>query len=406
MRILIVNQFHKQPGRGGSARLNSLAEHWSRAGCEVVVVSSTVDHASGQVPPEYHGRFVTEERSDGARVLRSWTLGARKSIHAGRVARDLSFAVTSAISSLVRTERPDLVLASSPPLFAGLSGAAVARFRDVPFVFEARDLWPDYAVDLGILSGKPARLAYAMEASIYRQAALIVTVTPPFGERLAAKGVDASKLLIIPNGVDAEQFAPGPQDAEVRKRLGWEGRFVVLYVGVLGPAQALHQVVDAARLLSNSDPDVLVAFVGEGSEKAKLQAHARGLENVQFHSQVARESVPALLRSADVVTATLKRLRSFEEVYPAKVFEALGCGRPLLLAGAGAVAKLVDESRGGIVVPPEDPDAWAGGLRALRADPARSKEMGARGAAYVREHYDRGALAAQYLDRLRIVARR
>lgn len=407
MRILVVNQFHRQPGRGGGARLNELARFWNARGHEVTVIASTVDHASGTVAPEYGGRFITAEAQDGGTTLRVATPALDKSHTALRVARDLSFAVSAGLAAVFRAQAPDVVVASSPPLFPALTGEALARGYGVPWVFEVRDLWPDYAVELGILRGWSARAAFAVERHLLRHAAAVVPVTPAFVDRLAEKGVPHEKMFLVPNGVDVDLFHPAPADDGLRARLGWDKRFVCLYAGVHGPAQALGQVLDAAEIVRAHAPDVLFAFVGTGTEKESLMesAKARGLDNVSFHPQVPGEMVPDLQRAADVGLATLRDLGAFRDVFPAKIFEVMACGRPLLLAAAGAAATLVDECGGGLVVPPEKPALLAEAVLRLREDSALRVALGARGALSVHEQYDRRKLAEGYLSLLVRVAR-
>lgn len=399
MKILVVNQFHRMPGRGGMARVNDLARFWTEAGAEVVVLASTVDHASGEVPPDYRGRLLTSEVADGARVHRPWSLGISKASAVGRIARDASFALSAAASGILRRERPDVVLATSPPLFTGVAGVALARTLGVPLIFEVRDLWPDFAVEFGALRGTPARAAYALEGAIYRRAAAVVAVTPVFARRIVEKGVPREKVHYIPNGADLDSFAPGLADAALRDELGWADRFVVLYAGVHGPSQALDQLVRAADLLRDA-PDVLVSLIGEGDDKPRLKALAAdlGLDNVQFLPQVSRERIPALLRAADVGAVMLKDVPGFRGVYPAKVFEVMACGRPTLLAAAGAVAELVAEAKAGLCVPPEAPERLAAAIRELRADPATALRMGKAGRAFVADRHDRRKLAREYLE--------
>lgn len=399
MHILIVNQFHRQPGRGGSARLNDLARLWTAAGHKVTVVTSKVDHQTGKVPDEYRGKWKRVEQSDGADVHRVWTFPGSPARSMLRIARDFSFAAASTLTGLRLKSKPDVVLASSPPLFPGLTGVALARRFKVPVMFEARDLWPDYAVEIGALSGAPAKIAYRMESYIYSKSAAVTTVTEAFARRIHEKGVPKAQIHVIPNGADLTTFGPGEPDATLREQLGWTGRFVVLYAGVLGPSQALGQLIEAAAKLRD-DQRLLFVLAGDGQARDALETDVqdRGLTNVRFLGQVTRDDVPQLLRSADVAAITLRKLPLFEETIPAKLFEAMGCARPVVLAAPGVSAEIVRKAEAGITVAAEDPDEFAQAIMELAGDPALCMKLGRNGHNYVKEHFNREKLAMEYLN--------
>ncbi|MHB8632533.1 MAG: glycosyltransferase family 4 protein [Thermoplasmatota archaeon] len=401
MRILVLQQFHPFAKGGGAARFSELARHWTASGHEVTILTSNIEHQTGRVASGY-ARSVTKESDGGVTVERLSTLQLDKRRRGGRIARDLSFAVHSARRG-AKGPRPDVVIASSPPLFTGHAGVHVARAHRVPLVFDVRDLWPDAAVQMGALTGPAAKVAYRLEGRLYRFASHVVAATPGFRQAIVAKGVPEDKVTTIPNGADMTLFCPGPMDPTLRHRLGWDGRIVVTYAGVHGPAQALDQVVAAARTLQ-AEP-LLFAFFGDGTEKPTLVDSAKGLSNVQFHDPVPRALVPGLLRSSDVALVPLRRLETFRDTLPAKAFEILGCGVPLVAAAEGALAELVERSGGGLSVPPEVPMRLAEALRGLVSAEARVRLQG-RGAVYVRAHYDRAHLASAYLQVLaRAVAR-
>ena len=404
MKILVVNQFHRRPGGSGPSRINELARSWVALGADVRIIASPLDHATGQTPPRTPPRQKGTE--DSVHVSRVRTLAISKRRAFGRIARDMSFAVSAALAREASTWRPDVVMATSPPLFVGIAGARLARRYGVPFVFEVRDLWPDFAVDFGALSGVPAKLAYRLERRIYDRADHIVCVTPAFADRIAAKGIERTKITTIPNGVDEAFLSQGPEPAR-RQELGWGDKFVAVYAGVHGPAQALDQVLDAASLLKG-DPRIRIVLIGEGDQKRRLVQRARteGLGNVDFLDAVARDEVPKFLGAADAGLATLKDVASFELTYPAKVFEIMGAGKPIVFAGRGACAELIEKAGGGMVVAPERPAELAGALASLAADPARGAAAGARGRAFVSAEYGRDDLAERYLRLLTELARR
>lgn len=398
---MILSQFHRRPGGTGLARFEDLARAWSASGVDVSIVTSDLEHATGEKLEVARGKLVTRERVEGADVSRVWTPPLDKSRALLRILRDVAYAAGASVVSLVARRRPDAVIASSPPLFTALGGLLVARIRGARFVFEVRDLWPDFAIEFGALRGAPASLALRLERFLYRRADLIVVVTPGFKERIAAKGIEPEKIVVMPNGVDRTTFVARTPRERTRQELGWEGRFVAIYAGVHGPAQALSQVVGAAQQLA-SEASVLFVLVGDGEEKPALMAAAQraGLANVRFMDPVARERIPDLLAAADVGLVVLKDLPAFRHVYPAKLFESMGAGLPTIFAGSGDAADLVARAQGGVAVPPERPEELAAAVRAFAKAPAEARAAGERAARFVAKEHDRARIAAAYLQAL------
>jgi glycosyltransferase involved in cell wall biosynthesis len=292
----------------------------------------------------------------------------------------------------------DLMVATSPPLFVGGVALALGALRRIPFVFEVRDLWPESAVAMGELKNpRYIRWATRLEESCYRQARHLVTVTQGLADRLIERGIAGSKVSVIPNGANTDMFRPLPQArAQVRSRLGLANQFVVVYAGLLGIAQGLHVLIEAARLLR--DESIHFLFVGDGPVRADLEkvVETYGLSNVTFVGAVPREDVPEYLAAADIATVVFMDTPLFQRSMPSKMFDALACGRPVLLsAPEGEAASVLRQSGGGIHVAPESPDAIADAVRRLKGRPDEIEQLGRRGRPFVAEHYSRQAHAAQ-----------
>jgi len=204
-----------------------------------------------------------------------------------------------------------------------------------------------------------------------------------------------------------ETFQPSPPDVGLRRELGWDGRFVVMYSGAHGRANAVGQLVEAARLLGDR-PEVLVACVGDGPERARWEAEAAGLTNIRFHGPQPKDRMPAIVNACDVGAAVLQDNPTFRTVYPNKMFDYMACGKPTLLAIDGVARELVcEQARAGVFAPPEDPPALAAAIRALADDRPACAEMGRRGREWVLANATREALARRYEAILReVVAER
>jgi putative colanic acid biosynthesis glycosyltransferase WcaI len=399
VNILVFSQwFPPEPG-GGPARFLEMGRAWAAAGHRVRVVAGIPNWPTGEVHPAYRRRALVRERVAGMDVVRTWVLPARNEGRLKRIANHVSFAASGPLASAVGMPA-DVVVATSPPLFAAAAGAAVARLRRVPFVFDVRDLWPDAIFALGQLDRPSVRRALrSLEARLYRSASAVVAVSEDFADPIRMRG--ASRVEVIPNGADLDAYQPGPPDGALRGELGWDGRFVVLYAGTLGMAHGLMRVIEAADAVGRRQDakDVLFAFVGEGADRPELERETarRGLANVRFHPLQPRERMPSLYRAADACLVSLRPLPLFDGFIPSKLFEIMASGRPVLAAVAGRPLGLVLEAGAGLAAGQEDPDVLVEGIRTLRANPELASEMGTRGRAFVEARYDRADQAARYL---------
>jgi len=402
VKILVVYEYYLLPGSPGFSRYNELARLWSEAGHEVTVIAGTVDYASGKAPPRYWWHWTTQERDGQATVWRCHVSQAYGRGYLGRMWAFFGFTLAACTAAL-RAGPADVVIASSPPLLVAFPAWLAARRHRARLVFEVRDLHPESAVTTGVLRDRSllTRLLYAIERWAYRSADCVNVLTPAFREDLLRRGVAPdAKIACVPNGADLDLFAPGPRDNAVRRELGWGDRFVVMYSGAHGRANALGQLVDAAERLRDR-PDILIATVGDGPERARHQkaARARGLENILFCGAQPKARMAEVVNACDVGAAVLQDNPTFRTVYPNKVFDYMACARPTLLAIDGVARRLVcDEARAGVFAAPEDGQALAEAIRRLAADPAGCAEMGRRGRAWVEAHASRAALATRYLE--------
>ena len=402
MKILVVHQYYLFPGQPGGSRFNEMARLWSEMGHDVTVVAGAINHATGETPERYRGHWVVCERDGPVRVYRCHVPSSYRHSYAGRMWAFFAFTL-SALTAVFRAPRPDVVIATSPPLIAVFPAWACARLRvrRVPWVFEIRDLWPESAVTTGVLRAKAplTRLLYAIERWACGSAQTINVLTPAFGEDLVERHLaPAEKIVFVPNGADVDAFQPGPRENEIRRELGWGGRFVVMYAGAHGRANALQQLIGAAERLRGHD-DILIACVGDGPERASLQeqARVRGLTNIVFHGAQPKERMPRVVVACDAGAAVLQNNPTFRTVYPNKVFDYMACERPTLLAIDGVARTLVcDDANAGVFAEPENADDIAAKILMLAGDADLRRRLGENGRRWVLANATRRALAARY----------
>ncbi|HSY91108.1 MAG TPA: glycosyltransferase family 4 protein, partial [Candidatus Binatus sp.] len=339
-----------------------------------------------------------------------WPLPNRKAHE--RMRNYASFCISAVLRGMF-IPRPDVIIASSPQLLVGLSGWWIAFARQVPFVFEVRDLWPESLVAVGV--GNEYSLLHralgVIAKFLYTRSDRIVVVTPAFQQHLMQHwSVPAEKIDVVENGVEADLFAPAPSAANLalRKELGAEGKFLICYIGTMGMAHGLETLLDSAAQLQRRNSNAQFLLVGEGAEKARIksQAQSLGLANLCFLDQQPREKIPAFISASDACLVLLKKTDVFKTVIPTKMLEFMSCARPVILGVDGQARQIIEESGAGLAIPPENADALVDAIQQLSADRELGTAMGQKGRAYIQQNLSRGRTAGKYIDVLQHLLRK
>ncbi len=272
MKILYVSQYYSPEVGAAAARVSELAGAWAKAGHEVTVLTAFSQHPVGVKAPGDRGVFFRREKDGGVTLLRCYIWATPNAGNLKRMIMFLSFALSATLLGSRKADRPDVVVATSPQLLTGLTGWYLSRKFKVPFVFEVRDLWPASIIAVNAMEDNILiRGLKKLSAFLYAQSALIVTVGEGYKRRLMELyGVRDKKIFVIPNGVETKLWKPGPRRNALRRKLGWGNDFVVLYLGTIGMAHALHRLVQAAGLLKHRT-DIRIVIVGEGADKKNVR---------------------------------------------------------------------------------------------------------------------------------------
>jgi colanic acid biosynthesis glycosyl transferase WcaI len=410
VKILYVSQYFPPEMGAPAARAAELAHHWAETGHEVSVLTGFPNHPTGVVPPEWRSRLrhlIDRESVGRVNVFRTWLwpLPNRKAHE--RMRNYASFCLSAALRGLT-IPRPDVVIATSPQLLVGLSGWWIAFSRQIPFVFEVRDLWPESLIAVGA-DNEDSLLYHALSAIakfLYQRAQLIVVVAPAFKEHLMRHWrVPAEKIAVVENGVETHLFTPSPPAANdsFRRQLGVAEKFLVSYVGTMGNAHGLETLLDAAAQLRHQNPKVLFLLVGEGAEKARIKslAESRGLNNVRFLDQQPRETIPAFISASDACLVLLKKTEVFKTVIPTKMLEFMSCARPVILGVDGQARRIVEDAGAGLVIEPENSAALAQAIGQLAANRELGESIGQLGREYILRNFSRREMAEKYIDTLK-----
>lgn len=411
MRILLIHQYFLEDDDGGGSRWNEISRFWQADGHEITVLAGMV-HYMGHRSAKYSGKyFLRETNRDGVQVIRCHVSESYNKSFLGRLWAYFSFTFSSIWGGLCYTKgKYDVIVVTSPPLFVGITAYVLSLLKRTPFVFEIRDLWPESAIDTGILtSGILIRFAYRFEQLMYKKARLINVLTPAFRDKLIAqKGVPSEKIIFIPNAADfslSEELLTHFDVAAFRKEHDLEGKFVVTYVGAHGVANHLVQVLDTAELLQ--DTNVLFLLIGDGMLKKELmeEAQRRQLFNVRFIDSVPKKEVFKYILASEAGTSVLKKVDTFKTIYSNKTFDYMSCQKPILMAIDGVSRQLVEQAQAGLYIEPENAEDFAEKIRYYLQNPDLVKQHGLNGYKYAKANFDREVLAKRYLDRLQQVER-
>lgn len=399
MHTLLIHQAFVSPKESGGTRHYELARHAVKQGQAFTIVASDLSYLTGQPTIARAGGLFKEEELEGVRVLRAYTYPSLHRSFAWRVVSFLSFMFTSVWAGL-RAGPVDLVMGTSPPIFQGVSAWLVATLRRRPFLLEIRDLWPEFAIELGVLKNPLLiKLSLWLERFLYSQAVHLIVNSPAYRDYLIDKGIPEAKITLIPNGVDTHMFDPKASGERIRKDLGLNGHFIVTYAGALGLANDIQTILRAAERLREQS-NIHFLLVGDGKERAQLQEMARQLElpNVTFTGICPKSEIAEILAASDACIACLKDIPMFRTTYPNKVFDYMAAGRPTILAIDGVIRKVIEAAGGGLFVPPGNDTALAQAVHDLSRDRQKARAVGTAARTYVVKHFDRHEQAVQFMS--------
>lgn len=410
MHILFLTENFPPETNAAATRVYERALYWVKAGHQVTVLTCTPNFPLGKVFEGWRNRWRQVQIMDGIRVVRVKTYISANEGFAKRTLDFVSFMASAFVQGLFE-KRPDVVVSTSPQFFAAVGGWALAAarswfgLRPLPFVFELGDLWPRSITAVGAMKQSPViRALEALELFLYRRSAAVVALTHAFKADLIRRGIPASKIAVVINGVDLPRYAPRPRDMDLATQWGLEDKFVLGYVGTHGMAHGLINVLDAAEHLRDDDR-IRFLFVGAGAEREMLMAEAahRNLPNVVFQGMQPKEMMPRIWSLCDVALVHLKDDPAFAEVIPSKIFEAMGMGLPLLLvAPEGEASRIVLDDKAGLWVPAAQPAALAEAARRLEGETGLREALAATSLDAAPRH-SREYQARRFIDALSLV---
>lgn len=393
MKILLLNHYYP-PDTSATARMAATVVQALSARHDVTVLCG---RPSYDTPEKRPWRLWRTEQSGHVRIVRVGSTDYPRFQMKWRVVNYLSYAALAAARGMWTS--CDVIVSMTDPPFLGIVGAFLAKLKGKPFVYNIRDLYPDMALGGAIVNpGLFTRAWQVLHGWTFRHTSRVIVLGEDMRARIIAKGVDAARVVVVRDGAEipgADTPQP-PPDQEVIRAIRGEFRIVLLHAGNLGFYGAWETLIAAARELQ--EDGVGFVFVGDGAQRAQLEAAAQGVANVRFLPFFPASKIPSVLAAPDAHVITIKR--GLEGVVvPSKMYAILAAGRPIIAVAPREtdVASLGALRGFGLSTDPDKPEELVGVVRALVADPGKLKTM-ARAARDAAPSYDRAKEHENFLE--------
>lgn len=383
MRVLVVSHLWEPESGTPQRRWAWLTEALVTAGHHVEVLAPPPHYptgklldpsssmAPGAVAPGAHGELITRtayrphDPTLPSRMLDQMTT-ASSQVRMG--------------TELIRRRRPDIIVATAPPLPAATAAMVLGRRFGIPYVIDLRDVWPDLLAYMNQWSattgrsdpGNPAKKKIFRAAAragglstttAIRHSAGMITTTDSFSRLLHTRGVRETLTLRNLGAIRDTVLPPVPLDSPTLN---------VLYAGTTGRAQELESALRALARVRERGADVRMRIVGSGAHLKTLRHNAETLDvPVEFTGRLPFDEVMEHYRWADTVLVHLQDWKPLDYTVPSKLYEVLEMGRHISLSVNGEAAEIVRAAHAGDVVPAMDRNALADLWGELSADRSR-----------------------------------
>ena len=398
MNILFISHFFPPENAGGAFRIYGLASQLVKRGHKVTVVTGMPNYPQRKIFEDYKGKKFCKEEINGITVLRLLFYVPRKDSFAKRIWHYITSMFALAYGGL-KVNKPDVVIATSPPLFIGISGWIVHIFKHCPFIFDVRDIWPESGVAVGMLKSKMAyKLGRSLEKFLYRHTEAIIVVTRGFINYLNNEEAvkDKSKVFWVSNGVDIDEVNPAPYNEGFAKKYALKNKFVVMYLGNWGKAQGLEIMLNAADYFKEKQ-DIRFVLVGAGVEREKLLKikDNKKLDNVIFIPNQPRSKIPEIISVANCCVIPLIKNDLFKVTIPSKLYETMAYGKPIILGVDGDARRIMEEAGAGLYFEPENTTQLIKNILKFYEKEVNIEDMSKNGRDYVKEYFSRNKLAGK-----------
>lgn len=402
MRILILTQYFPPEVGAPQNRLSELALRLQKQGIDVVITTAMPNYPAMQIWDSYRGSWYREDSYQSLTVHRSWIYASQNKGILSRLLNYFSFVFSSMFNSYKIKGSFDYILVESPPLFLGISALYHCWRKKAKLIFNVSDLWPESAEKLGVIQNKTLlKLATFLEEYCYKKAILISGQTQGIVKNIQNR-FPTKKVYWLKNGVDDKLFE---NHIFINERSKWgynPDDFIITYAGILGIAQGLNIIIEAATKLS-IHPQIKFLLVGTGPVKQELQDAAMRLQlnNILFLPLQSKNDMKNIILNSNASLIPLKKLDLFKGAIPSKIFEWMLAAKPVLLGVEGEAKEIfIDEAQAGLFFEPENAAMLSDCILKLYNDSSLAKRLGENGKDFVLQYFNRDSIAKDFYNTL------
>lgn len=408
MKLLILTQYFPPEVGAPQNRLFELAVRLQKKGVDVTVLTAMPNYPEMKIHEGYKGKKYVYEEMQGLKVHRSRIYVPQSKSFLPRLLNYFSFVYTSAWCGTIKVKGNfDFLLCESPPLFLGISALWLKNRKKAKLIFNVSDLWPETAEKLGLVTNRLLLgISYKLEAYLYKRSALVTGQTQGICQSISSR-FPQKQTYWLPNGVDISYYNVNEIKSSWRSGNNFsETDFILLYAGIIGYAQGLDVILDAAEK-TKEHAAIKYVLLGSGPEKERLLElkEKKQLSNVFFMNGVGKDKMPFIVSACDAAVIPLRRLDIFKGAIPSKIFENLAMKKPLVLGVEGEAKELfIDEGKCGIAYEPENAADLAAKAIYLYNNPELRKKMGENALEYVTKKFNRDIIAASFYEVLNAIS--
>ncbi len=358
-KILFISDNFPPETNAAASRVYERAVYWKNWNIDFQILTSFPNRYQGKSHPGYANSLYKRDLYRNINTIRVKTfVSARPSI-IFRTLHQLSFMITSFIGGLFE-KKINVVIVTTPQFFCSISGLLLSKIKRVPIILEIADIWSDAIKGTLISSGFFFQIIRSFETFIYNKSDALVVLTKGFKEEIIKRGIDKSKIYVIRNGVNKMSNFNSEDSETLKNKLNLNNKKIIGYMGAHGYAQDLENVIKAAKILEDANPNIVFLFLGDGDEKTKLKKLSKGSKNILFLKAVSKAEIPNYLSLFTIGLTHLKNEKLFENTIPSKIFEMMSAGLPILLVSPkGEASDIVLDNDVGIWVPAGNPSLLA-----------------------------------------------
>ncbi len=397
MKILYIHQYFGTPREPGGTRSYWISQELIKRGHQVTVITSSVKDKSKKGRVNVDGIDVVylenDYKSSMSPLAKVWSF--------------VKF-IKKAIDAASKEKDVDLVYATSTPLTVGYIAMRLKKRMGWRYVFEVRDLWPEFPIQIGAIKNKLViKYLRNLERKIYERSEHVVALSPGMQDGVIAAGTPKEKTSMVPNMSKPDKFFPHEKNMDVAKQFGIDTtKFNVIHFGSMNPANGLEYILDAAKILQDkSVKDIQFVFMGGGAVEPRLKKiiEEKGLKNVQFLGLHPMATVVEVVNLCDVSVTTFRNLPILQTNSPNKLFDSLSAGKPIIVNSAGWTKDMVEKENCGCFVDPDKPEVFAEKLLEIKDNKELLETWGSNARRLSVEVYDKDILSAQVADVLETV---